>query len=802
MILTEHDLAIEALYKTVAANRSAYPKQLFTALNAYHECPADQKTLFALKICQLINAHKPFIPCCGPSKLDDFKQLPLIQIYSALNASNLLEKNDQNANFRTAIAHLSPRQLLLILSTLSQSKLLDNESFKQINFRLAISHSSPSTLIRAIQIADKIGIFKDKTLRQTQFDNLLKHRNIHGVLSGLERLQKLGFFSRNGQKTFALLVTHDEPEELSKGIEILHLRGESSPDNLNVITENNSPYECAILLTTLIDLDLLNHEHAQANRNKIMSTDFPGLLAELLNTLHHYGLLENEAAQIKFNALAQRQDLPTLHEAMLILHKNKLLKGEFAETNFAALIAQKNTSALISPLTLLHDTGLLKGDRGQTNFNELISYSNLLFETPAVRTAWRNIPHHIFNNQHLDAIFDICRRHQNNVDIGRAAFIHYVNQHILNPLNKEQSTHTASVHLTTDLTAWVLSKKYEGHPVPSSAFFNATLLGALEKLKDGTPDIDVFKIDAAIRCIKRLITKHINIELSREKKIKCLQLLENGSMQDTPGLVSLIAALKEDLLQEDSLEDTVINLNHLVAWMILETQDKPHYLEAWINALYEVQRGYNLDEKGQESLGDSQEDDPICYGGTANKLCERLQGLSPLIIFIFISRETFSLKFRQLITHKMMDECNAQLTEIDPNDQLSKARFSELIDKLEDPDRAFECFETLFQNKEAECFAELKEAFPSVSDQEFSKWFLSFKEDEVSYYPPIIKESKDFYGEETLKAFSKLKEKNNSLKENQRTNSCTASKNSFFVCTPTEPSTTVQVSHLNEYAIP
>jgi hypothetical protein len=63
-----------------------------------------------------------------------------------------------------------------------------------------------------------------------------------------------------------------------------------------------------------------------------------------------------------------------------------------------------------------------------------------------------------------------------------------------------------------------------------------------------------------------------------------------------------------------------------------------------INGLYEIQRGYNLNEQGIDNQGN---DRPICIAGTFNKLMETLQvACVEEAQIIYITKETATLKLQ------------------------------------------------------------------------------------------------------------------------------------------------------------
>lgn len=75
-------------------------------------------------------------------------------------------------------------------------------------------------------------------------------------------------------------------------------------------------------------------------------------------------------------------------------------------------------------------------------------------------------------------------------------------------------------------------------------------------------------------------------------------------------------------------------------------------LRAFVNGLYEVQRGYNINE---ENVDNGHEDAPICIVGTFNKLVSALWGLHPDCTITVITKETANAKLLPVILEKAMD---------------------------------------------------------------------------------------------------------------------------------------------------
>lgn len=581
------------------------------------------------------------------------------------------------------------------------------------------------------------------------------------------------------------------------------LEGNAGQANFNTAARHADPKSFANLLTVL-PIELLKDKYAQSNFNAVAEYKLPMLLVYSLEYFRKAEMLQNNAAQTNFNILLQHQDLwnvilgfqrleplgllneslahalaksPKPYEfawyAIPTLYKIGFFKNKniFSDPVLNKISTHQNPMGIALVAENLHQAKLLTSKNAST-LNKVMEHSKILLDSEPAKEAWRSIPAHLLTQGHFETIIAICRRHQNNTQAGINAFIRYVNFQILGLTENVQSTHTPSVHVATDLTIWLLSTKYESY---QRINLFESLLDSLKTFKTKKRFLTP-KIDAAIRCITRLKQTNIALELSTQKKLRCLQLAED-------------LKLKSFLKEEDRHKEHAITLNDLISWLILETQNKANYLEAWVDALYEIQRGYNLNPDGQELEGPTQKKDlPICFGGTANKFCERLQGLSPLIVFVFISPNTILLKLRQLLNQTMIQDCQHQLNLIQPGDKTAQEAFVEKIASLTNPNNAQAYFEKLFQDREQEYYEQLKQVFPMESEENLTALCDSFKENVLPYYPEVTRAHNDFYSKETLNLFDHLYQQSEAFKKEKpcAEPSNLSSKRSFFP--PTEES--------------
>ena len=83
------------------------------------------------------------------------------------------------------------------------------------------------------------------------------------------------------------------------------------------------------------------------------------------------------------------------------------------------------------------------------------------------------------------------------------------------------------------------------------------------------------------------------------------------------------------------------------AWLAInDATDKSEAKERLIEGLYEIQRGYNLDENNVDDNGG---DRPICIPGTFNKIMEKLVGINANVQIVHITKETATAKLQCVV---------------------------------------------------------------------------------------------------------------------------------------------------------
>ncbi|MCE3045763.1 hypothetical protein [Legionella sp. 16cNR16C] len=464
---------------------------------------------------------------------------------------------------------------------------------------------------------------------------------------------------------------------------------------------------------------------------------------ENLDTILGYveNLLSSENGPIYFDEILNYHLTSTLAYMIITLHDEKLLNEAslFRLTHFA----QPNSMG--QGLSQLQSAGLLKA-----NFELLRPFDQVLFSRPMLG-IWNAMPLGELRQDDVNSFIAICRS-DGTIEEKQNAIRNYVNQNLLYldeeelvqlEINRAQSTHTASVHATTDLTAWLLDLNHRQNPVTLKSIQEITSL--LEDLADETLDAEQKR--AAIDCLKRLSSLPAEIVLDSEKKAIALRLAKETELGKEAAISPLLPLMEQEAerLQVISIEQFIRLIFHNIS-----QDDQLDYWAAFVSALYEIQRGYNLDAMGSDNV--PAEDKEICFGGTANKFCERLQGLSPLIKFIYVDNVSIILKIKQLLLNEILNTADELINE-QANDE-----FVLLIGNMQDDEKSIHRYHQAFGylKPQLEQLLELR-VYSIIYGHDALDKLLNDFEIAIDNFPDITnpREAKDF-SPESLFRFAKF----------------------------------------------
>ncbi|MGJ3495501.1 hypothetical protein ACR9PT_13160 [Piscirickettsia salmonis] len=206
-----------------------------------------------------------------------------------------------------------------------------------------------------------------------------------------------------------------------------------------------------------------------------------------------------------------------------------------------------------------------------------------------------------------------------------------------NHLNRAQSTHTASVHRSISQSALQLTELY------GESLIGGGLGCILDEVKNYLNTLDDgVKTKAAKVGFRRLTATDYSF-------------IDPASGVSTKKILALAwLAIHDDSKRQGCLEDA---------------------RALFVEACYEIQRGYNLSPTGIDLGG---RDKPICAAGSFNKVLEKLQGIHPNCTVIYITPELASLKLPRVTAEETIQYVNN--IQLETTEDLG--RFVNLLDDM------------------------------------------------------------------------------------------------------------------------
>jgi hypothetical protein len=361
-------------------------------------------------------------------------------------------------------------------------------------------------------------------------------------------------------------------------------------ERFNLLITDPSPYHLASYLLILHQANIFTLE----NQHVIMRESGKPFLAPSLNVLAQEGILTQEYFDILVaheNPYSIALTLKNLHQLGILTHQNRTI-----------FLGHPQVYSLSFVCRILYDAQLLD----QVHFNQLVAAEHAALLSDGARTVFwdRLVPHHLAANWErilvasrsalpLRALEDLTNQ---ILGIGQAFSGFF---------NPTQSIHTSSVHRTVAKSATNLMRAY-GH---------LNLETTIEAMGAELANLDDahLKHRAAKRAFSRLVAADYTF-------------VESVSGVSTRQLLALVyLGLHDDRKRLGLIADAK---------------------RFWIESLYEVQRGYNLNESGVDD--GALEDKPICVAGTFNKLLEALNGIHVDVEIFYLSKQSASAKFQKL----------------------------------------------------------------------------------------------------------------------------------------------------------
>jgi hypothetical protein len=212
--------------------------------------------------------------------------------------------------------------------------------------------------------------------------------------------------------------------------------------------------------------------------------------------------------------------------------------------------------------------------------------------------------------------------------------------------NPSQSTHTASVHQTVSESASKLMKTY-GHLNLDSKI--SEIIIDVRQLDDSS-----LAHKAAKRAITRITARDYVFTDTSGVSIRQL-------------LALVYIAIHDDTKRIGTLKDAK---------------------KLFIHALYEIQRGYNINSLGQDD--NMIADRAICMAGTFNKLIEKLHGLHPDAELQYVSTSSAAAKLPIIVRNHALKFLNALASSPE-----TKVKCLELVEKIQEDGYLEPTFRTL-----------------------------------------------------------------------------------------------------------
>lgn len=588
----------------------------------------------------------------------------LSKIIGLLQEDNLLKNSDSQPIFRV-LRHREPLALYQVLLMLHKANQL-TQVYERINLLSIINSEYTEDFANLIQILEKNNLLINEQVQYDLNHVIMRRMEIKNLLTVLSMFDEKNLLAGEyGQEYFNLLRNTPnfnmgsliaflslpclyEPEIL-----ITILRHLYSPtlisiltqlQNANILTAENWQVNF-VTISEYRDLRALSYGLSTLERNNLLTdenymaliqNEEPSILVDAIVELNNNHLLDNEVGQENRIALLQHNNLHTLSRTIGMISEASLLTGEYRQQNLKAILDHPNLTPLSFALGVFHHLQLFSGADKQRNFNNLINNSEILLNG-VVAPLWEQIlrltfewggffvlgpPPVLFNQEHYEFIINICLNDTITVNDKRRQINAYIRREILQEqvnvelINDRQSTHTASVHKSVSESAIRLKERYTRkinngtnevthHSTPINRGRLNTVIAQLIHFINSFPDNAKYSV--AKRCINRIAVVNF-IDMSSNVSLRELLALTFIAVHDEENLTS-------------SLNDAQNGL---------------------IEALYEIQRGDNLNAEGIDN--NMREDDFICYPGTFNKLIEKLAVIHPDCEIIMITKEMASLK--------------------------------------------------------------------------------------------------------------------------------------------------------------
>lgn len=486
-------------------------------------------------------------------------------------------------------------------------ELLEMEGISNDVYRAAVTaNADPLRLVMALSILHNKGILNDEIGQA-----VISRNDPNPLTLALCVSQEAQILTNENRQA---IIAHVKPEYLVAMIRQLQEHNILTGEIGQAVIAHANPDGLSGALFQLGRAEILSIQ----NLLTVAAHANPENLADALGILQDAGILNDVNRQ----AIAAHANPQELAEVLGVLQEARILN----DVNRTAVAAHANPRELAEILGILQDAGILNDANRETVIQRVNSNLAAALSSLAVRRILNNenlravighaeprnmaIALEILNEERIltDVNRQALRAHANPIELAQRLVLAHLNNQLVQ-LNEAQSTHRASVHKTVSESATRLMQMYHSNL----------------KLEQGIEEIQCYiqslpssqKNTAAQNAIVRL-TSPDYAYIDPVSQISTRQLL-----------VLFWRAIQDNGKRQGNLGDAIQQL---------------------IEALYEIQRGYNIDAKG---IDNNQPDIQICTAGTFNKLIEKLQGIHPAATILFVTKETALLKLPKVIKEEI-----------------------------------------------------------------------------------------------------------------------------------------------------
>jgi hypothetical protein len=503
---------------------------------------------------------------------------------------------------------LTPYKWLQTSFNLINSK----ESHSKIQ-KLALDHflkhpESPRSALRLL-------LLKAKLLSEQNLKAARSHKNVFLLKETLEYLLRAEILD---QENLIYIVNHTDLKDLKDALKLCYENQLLNNKNFQILASYTNVKDVISMHNILHRRHLFNLKNFQ---KMIEHKDY-----EYFGAIVCFLSKNNLINQATFDISANHTDTESLYFILHDLDRNKILN----EHNFLLTIQHANPQQLYKTVTCLYERDLL--DAKSKNFLSIINhpdstslykilerlyplrrleqdYLNDCFQfCSMLNDASDRLPQNLWTMPVFNQLITFCKENNAKNKINK-----YVNELIQDEnkrnFNPMQSTHTASVHASVSLSALKLAEQYSSQ----------------RKKWDSTKILKQIKRSNTNPAIHRFLLKI-------RDPIFCFQdPVSNLSIQKILGIAWL--AIHDDQNREGTLEDA---------------------RNLFMQGLYEIQRGGNLDPDGQD-LYPEDIDVPICASGTFNKIIEKLHGIHKLVEIKYVSKDAAGIKFPIVVKEELQN---------------------------------------------------------------------------------------------------------------------------------------------------